>query len=351
MNIDDTLVFGNSIHLWTATLAQAALFILGFYLIKLIVKRRFANAAETETKVDDFVLDAVSHTKVWLIAFPIIYVATRILTLHPFANKAIHGLMVVATFVQIGIWVSGLAQFWLTGFRKADDPEVATSTRVIVLVVRVAVWSAIVLLILDGLGYDVTTLLAGLGIGGVAVAFALQAILGDLLASISIVMDKPFVVGDFITVDQVSGTVEQVGLKTTRLRSISGEQIIVSNSDLLKSRVRNYQRMNERRQLFTFSILYETQVDKVARIPMIVKEIIESTDGTRFDRAHFKAFGPSSLDFEVVWWMLRPELPAAMDAQESINLRIMERFAAEGIGFAYPTQTLHLVRQTTGDGR
>ncbi|MBI2214082.1 MAG: mechanosensitive ion channel family protein [Acidobacteria bacterium] len=345
MPINDAIILGNSVRLWTAAGAQAALFILGFYLLKLIVKRRLADAAKTATKVDDFILDGISHTKVWLIAFPIVYLATRILTLPPFAGSLVHALMVVGAFAQFGLWLSRLLQFWITGFHRVDDPRVATSTRVIVLLVRFAIWSATLLLILDGLGYDVTTLLAGFGIGGVAIAFALQAILGDLFASISIVMDKPFVVGDFISVDLVSGTVEQVGLKTTRVRSISGEQVIVSNSDLLKSRVRNFHRMVDRRQLFTFGVMYETPVDKVARIPGMVKEIIEAIPETRFDRAHFKAFGASSLEFEVVWWMLRPELPNAMDAQEQINLRLMERFATEEIVFAYPTQTLHVVRQ------
>ncbi len=214
-------------------------------------------------------------------------------------------------------------------------------------VVRIVVWSAISLFILDGLGYNVTTLLAGLGIGGVAVAFALQAVLGDLLASFSIAIDKPFVIGDFITVDLVSGTVEHVGLKSTRVRSVSGEQVVVSNSDLLKSRVRNFQRMTERRQLFTFGVRYETPVDKVALIPGWVREIIESIEKTRFDRAHFKSFGTSSLDFEIVWWMLAAELPLAMDVQQQINLQIMARFAAEGIGFAYPTQVLHVQQGQT----
>ena len=345
MSINDAPILGNPLHFWTASLAQAALFLLGFYLVKLIVKRRFANAHETETRIDDFLHNAVSGTKLWLLVFPVVYFATRILAIPPFADKAIGNLMVVAVFVQLGLWISGLAQFWISGFRRIDDPGVATSMRMMMVLIQVVVWSAIFLLILDGLGFNVTTLLAGLGIGGVAVAFALQAILGDLFASISIVIDKPFVVGDFITVDLVTGTVERVGLKTTRVRSVSGEQVILSNSDLLKSRVRNFQRMTERRQTFGFGVLYETPVDKVALIPNMVREIIESLEKTRFDRAHFKSFGESSLDFEVVWWMLQPELPAAMDIQEQINLRLMQRFAEEGIGFAYPTQTLHMQRR------
>lgn len=342
MSITEAPILGNPVHIWTASLAQAALFLLAFYLLKLIIKRRFAGAYETETRVDDFILHAVSDTKLWLIFFPVVYFATRILTMSPGTEKVILNLTVIAAFAQIGLWVSGIIQFWITGFRQVADPAAATSIRVMMLVVRIVVWSTIALLILDGLGYNVTTLLAGLGIGGVAVALALQAILGDLFASLSIVIDKPFVVGDFISVDLVSGTVEQVGLKTTRVRSISGEQVIVSNGDLLKSRVRNFQRMTERRQLFTFGVMYETPVDKVALIPGMMREIVESLENTRFDRAHFKAFGPSSLEFEVVWWMLAPELARAMDAQQDINLRIMEKFTAEGISFAYPTQTVHV---------
>jgi len=204
-------------------------------------------------------------------------------------------------------------------------------------------WSVVLLLALDNLGMDVTALVAGLGVGGIAVALAAQNILADLFASISIVLDKPFVLGDFVVLDGFAGSVEHVGLKTTRVRSLTGEQLIFSNTDLLGSRLRNYGRMRERRIVFSVGVTYGTSREKLDKIPGILREAVESVPKARFDRAHFKAFGPSSLDFEIVYWVTLPDYAVYMDSQQAINLRIFDRFAAEGIEFAYPTQTLYVV--------
>jgi small-conductance mechanosensitive channel len=193
---------------------------------------------------------------------------------------------------------------------------------------------------LDNLGVNVTTMIAGLGVGGIAVALAVQNILGDLFASLSIVIDKPFVIGDFVIVDEYMGTVEHVGLKTTRLRSLGGEQLVFSNGDLLKTRIRNYKRMRERRAVFGFGIEYDTPIELVEKIPAMVRAIIEARAKVRFDRAHFKGFGASSLDYEVVYWMLDPDFNLYMDTQQQINLELMRLFQREGVSFAYPTQTV-----------
>jgi small-conductance mechanosensitive channel len=192
-------------------------------------------------------------------------------------------------------------------------------------------------------------LIAGLGVGGIAVALAAQNILGDLFASLSIVVDKPFVVGDFIVIDDFLGTVDRIGLKTTRLRSLSGEQLIFSNADLLKSRIRNYRFMRERRIVFSFGVEYETPLPALETIPGTVREIIEAQERTRFDRAHFKSYGASALDFEVVYYVLVPEFNTYMDIQQAINFELFRRFADAGIGFAYPTQKLYVSRQPVSD--
>jgi len=171
-----------------------------------------------------------------------------------------------------------------------------------------------------------------------------QNVLGDLFASLSIVLDKPFAVGDFLIIDEHMGAVEHVGLKTTRIRSLSGEQLVFSNSDLLKSRIRNYGRMFERRVVFKFAVTYQTPRDKLKIIPQIVRESILELDKVRFDRAHFQAYGASSLDFEIVYYVLAPDYNLYMDIQQAINLRIHERFEQEGIDFAYPTQTVYVHR-------
>jgi len=208
---------------------------------------------------------------------------------------------------------------------------------------RIVIWSLVVLLALDNAGIDVTALVAGLGVGGVAVALAVQNILGDLFASLSIVFDKPFAVGDFLIIDSYMGSVEYVGLKTTRLRSLSGEQRVFSNSDLLGSRIRNYGRMYERRVSFDIGVTYQTPRDKLRMIPEILREAIESQKQTRFDRSHFKAYGDSSLLFETVYYVGVPDYNIYMDIQQAVNLRVHERFEEEGVEFAYPTRTL-LVR-------
>jgi small-conductance mechanosensitive channel len=188
----------------------------------------------------------------------------------------------------------------------------------------------------------ITTLVASLGIGGIAVAMALQNILGDIFASLSILLDKPFVVGDFIIVETHMGTVEYIGLKTTRIRSLSGEQLVFSNSDLLKSRIRNYKRMAERRVVFSIGVVYQTDHDTLKKIPDLIRKIIEDQDQVRFDRSHFQGYGEFSLNFETVYYVLSPDYNRYMDVQQAINLAIFRQFETLNIGFAYPTQTVFL---------
>jgi len=197
-------------------------------------------------------------------------------------------------------------------------------------------------LILDNIGVNISALLAGLGIGGIAVALALQNVLGDLLASLAILLDKPFEAGDFIVVDQYLGTVEHVGLKTTRIRSLSGEQIIVSNTDLLGSRIRNYKRMTTRRIEFAVDVVYGTPAEKVKRIPLLLRQSVEAQPQARFDRAHLKEFGPSALVYQIVYIVESPDYNVYMDTQQRINFAIIEHFEREGIDFAFPTRTVHL---------
>jgi len=228
--------------------------------------------------------------------------------------------------------------------RLDDDADSATSIAALGFVVKLAIWAVVILIALDNLGVDITALIAGLGIGGIAIALAVQSVLSDLFASLSIIVDKPFVIGDFIVVGDQMGNVERIGLKTTRVRSLSGEQIVFSNSDLLSSRVRNYKRMYERRIVFGFGVLYETPTDVVAAIPSMVREIVERQMNVRFDRCHFRSFGNSALDFETVYYVDVPDYNVYMDTQQAINLGIMRAFEVEGIEFAYPTQTLYVRR-------
>lgn len=203
-------------------------------------------------------------------------------------------------------------------------------------------WILASLFILSYLGFNVTTVLAGLGIGGIAIALAAQTILGDLFNYFVIFFDKPFEIGDFLIFDDKTGTVEKIGIKSTRIRTLNGEQLIVSNSNLVNTRVHNFKRMERRRVVFMFGVLYETSLEKLKKIPALVKSIIEENELTTFDRSHFKSFGNFSLDFENVYFISNSDYITYMDIQQNINFKLSEEFAREGIEFAYPTQTLYV---------
>lgn len=339
--------FGNTVLDWI--IALAILVAVGVVLrIGLrVVSGRIRGYAERQSRESlAFFAGLVEATRaVTYVAFGL-GVALSFLVVPGATRSWIEAVVTVVLITQAAAWVAALAAFGIRRWFSADghlDPEELTIMGTLQFLAGAIVWLVAALTLLDNLGVDVTTLVAGLGVGGVAIALAVQNVLGDLFASLSIVLDKPFVVGDFIVLGEHLGTVEHVGLKTTRLRSLSGEQLVISNGDLLKSRIRNFKRMSERRVLFGFGVLYETPHAKVSRIPELVRDIVTSEAGTRFDRAHFAKFGASSLDFEVVYFVLSADYNVFMDVQQRINLRIMERFEAEGIGFAYPTQTLHVV--------
>jgi small-conductance mechanosensitive channel len=251
--------------------------------------------------------------------------------------------------VQIGIWLTVITISTVEHYSKqtlAKNPAAATTMNAVGFISRIVIWSVITLVALDSMGINVTTVVAGLGIGGVAVALAVQNILGDLFASLSIILDKPFVMGDFLIIDEHMGSVEYIGLKTTRIRSLSGEQLIFSNSDLLKSRIRNYGRMFERRVVFNLGVIYNTPRDKLKRIPEIIRDAINAQEKTRFDRSHFMKYGDYALQFETVYYVRSPDYNIYMDIQQSIYFAIHEAFERERIDFAYPTQKL-FVAQTS----
>lgn len=342
----ERLLWGNPLGDWGYALGLALTINVVFAVLKaLIVGPLARRASRSATPVDDAIVAMARHTRQFLIFGVTLLVGVQYLSLDPLIEVYFQRIATVAGFLQLGLWLSGALSFWIRRVQRrrgAQDATLATSLSAIQFIARLLLWTLVVLLMLDNLGVDVTALVAGLGVGGIAVALAVQNILGDLFASLSIVMDRPFVVGDFIEVDQFVGTVEHVGLKTTRLRSNTGEQIIIANSDLLKTRIRNYKRMDERRVLFRFGVVYQTPPAQLQAIPELVRSIIEAHPDTRFERTHFVAFGGSSLDFEVVYWMRNPDFLCFRDAHQQVSLTLFERFLKEGIEFAYPTQTLFM---------
>ena len=346
MNWLERSVYGNPLTDWL--LAGAIVFVSALVLLaarRLIVQRLAKYARTTVTPLDDMLAAAVAGTRGLFLVVIAFYAGAQFLDLPPKADRLVTSITIIALLVQVALWMNHGIAVWLTGYlreKKQTDTAGATTVSVLGYIARVAVWAVVILMILDNLGFNITALVASLGIGGIAVALAVQNILGDIFASLSIALDKPFVIGDFIIVEDVLGTVEYIGLKTTRLRSLSGEQIVFSNADLLKSRIRNYKRMFERRVVLAIGVVYQTAHATLERIPALVRAIVEQQPKTRFDRAHFKEYGDSALVFEVVYFVLDSDYNIYMDIQQAINLAIFRRFQEEGIEFAYPTRTLHV---------
>lgn len=341
------LIDNNTLNDWTYAVLAAAAFILLLQTARRLLLHRLERVAQsTETVIDDFLVDVLSATRVLLAAAIGLYLGSHFLTLPASLEKWVDRIFVIALILQLGFWASRGLIFWLRNhFAQGEEQDQGARTMTLSLLSflgRMVVWVLVLLSMLDNLGINVTALVASLGIGGIAIALAAQNILGDLFASLTIAIDKPFVIGDFIILGEEMGTVEHVGLKTTRLRSLSGEQIIMSNNDLLQSRIHNYKRMDERRALFAIGVTYDTSADKLELIPKLIEQAVTAQTDARFDRAHFKSFGAFSLDFEAVYYVRKPDYNVFMDVQQAINLQLVRSFAEQAIEFAFPTQTLHL---------
>jgi small-conductance mechanosensitive channel len=333
---------------WFLALGMTLALFLVLRLMFSILKRRISSLSKkTATVADDLVAAALESTRNYTLFVAALWGGLQFVDLARVDTYLDFALLIFVT-LQIAIWANRMVTAYIVFYSDSkvqDNPGAVSAVQGMSFIARLLIWSIALLLVIDNLGYDITTLVAGLGIGGIAVALALQNILGDLFASLSIVLDKPFVIGDFIIVGDLMGGVEKIGLKTTRVRSLSGEQLIFSNTDLLSSRVRNYKRMQERRVSFTFGVLYQSTPDQLEAIPPKLKEIIEAIDQTRFDRAHFKGFGDSSYDFEVVYYVLSADYVAYMDIQQKINLSMCRWFEQVGVEFAYPTRTVYLKQE------
>ncbi len=343
----EQIFFGNPLLRWSIAGGILIALVVGTLIVRrLIVSRGRAFAQRTPTILDDAVIDAAAATKIGLLVMPFIALSANLLVLPQIVYAVLGTLATLSILFQVGIWGNVLIGSSVERYAERNIENNAANVvnmNAISFIARLVLYSILVLLALDNLpGIEVTALIASLGIGGIAVALALQNILSDLFASLSITLDKPFVLGDFIVVGEEMGTVEHIGLKTTRLRSISGEQLIFSNTDLLNSRVRNFKRMEERRVVFTVDVTYQTTPEQLRRIPEILKAVVEAQENVRFDRAHFARFTSFALTFEVVYVMLSAAFIPYMDAQQAMNLAIVDAFAAEEIAFAYQT---HVQRQ------
>jgi small-conductance mechanosensitive channel len=351
-NLTETFPFlknealGNTVLAYLTSLLILALGITLVLIIQFFVFSRLKRLAEkTRPEVDDFIVDLGRKNLVPLLYFGVFYLAARFLNMGVFLDNIIR----IAAVILLSIFtirvVSSLARFYITNrlIKREKDEKRLHTFKSIIPMVNIIIWIIGALFLMGNLGFDISTVVAGLGIGGIAVALAAQTVLGDMFSYFSILLDRPFELGDFIIVGDFMGTVEKIGVKTTRIRSLGGEQLIFSNTDLTNSRVRNYKRMQTRRVVFSFGVVYETPLARLKQIPAIVKEIIDALGGDAvFDRAHFQKYGNFSLDFEAVYIAQTADYNRYMDLQQEVNLALFERFRKEKIEFAYPTQVVYV---------
>jgi small-conductance mechanosensitive channel len=351
----DYIFLGNSLARWGAGMGVALLLLVAFCAARRLVTARLAPLARhSATLHDDFALRLLSATSLPLVAVAAAYLVGLVLALSPRYELVLGRLALIAVLLQIAIWADTGVRTWRTIYHQreaAQGGEGAPSMTLMCFMMRMALWIVVGLMVLDNMGVNITTLVASLGIGGIAVALAVQNILGDLFASLSIMLDKPFVRGDFIIVGDALGTVEFVGLKTTRLRALSGEQIIFSNADLLKSRIHNHQRMAMRRAAFIIRVSYQASEAQLRAIPGMLRECVQEQENTLFERAHFTGYTDSSLDFETVYHVKTADYVVFMDTQQAINFKLFSRFRAAGIAFAHPTRVVQLAGEAEPESR
>lgn len=334
-----------------AYIIAIGIFVAGIILIKILKKivlyRLKKWAEKTETTLDDLLIKTIEKSLIPLLFYGVFYSAITSLTLSERASQIIEvASLFVLTFFIVR-FISSTIMFMISYFIKRQErgEEKARQLRGMTVLINIFVWVIGIVFLMDNLGFDISAVIAGLGIGGIAIALAAQAILGDLFSYFVIFLDRPFEVGDFITVQDKVGTVEYTGIKTTRVRALTGEQLVFSNTDLTNSRIHNFKKMQERRVVFKLGVIYQTTAAQLEEIPKLVRGIIESHSDVRFDRGHFASYGDFSLNFEFVYFVSGSDYVKYMDTQQSINLKIYSEFEKRKIEFAYPTQTLFVNKE------
>ena len=310
----------------------------------LIASRYKKSSSDRNPTLIRLIAYLIGNTKQILFFAVALDAAQETLTLPDKIQRIVSTTVMVLVLLQVGLWAGRAVRFYLEmkEMERGADRVFAGSLDIINFVAQMLIWSLLVLVALDNLGVNITALLAGLGVGGVAVALALQNVLGDLFASLSIALDKPFVIGDNLTIDTFIGKVEHIGIKTTRLRSESGEQIILSNADILKSRVRNFGRLSELRVIATVRLRYETPAEKLKEMPKLLEGIVREHTQARFERCHLRSLGESSFQFELSYFVRQPAVNPMLDLQQAVNFRIIDEMRRHGVEFAYPAQLVFL---------
>lgn len=305
-----------------------------------VVKAVAAKSEKSGAPYGELVVSAVRRYLLPIAYFAAFTLCSRILTLSGGLKTAVTTITTLFAVTLGAVFLSSMAAYFVERLQRGRDESASLAVKWLGTMAKMLIWVLALILFLDNIGVKITSLVTGLGIGGVAIAFAAQSALSDLFCFFTIFFDKPYEIGDFIIAGEQMGTVEHIGVKTTRLRALSGEQLVCSNSDLTGSRIRNYKSLQQRRVVFTLALAYETPVETLRKIPGVIKEIVEGEQDTQFGRAHFASYGAYSLNFEVVYFVLHSDYDKYMDVNEQINLKIKEAFERICARFAYPTQTL-----------
>ncbi len=338
-------ILGNTLGDFILFVAGFLVFLILLKFIQWIVLSRVKKFAEkTKTDIDDTLIEIIKTAKPPFYSFLAFYFAfTLFLSFGGVVNKTINVILIVWV-VYLAVKAAQILVDYITDKYIHKETDEGTRAAVILInkVARITLWVVALLVVLSSFGMNVNTVVAGLGIGGIAIAFALQKILGDVFSSFAIYFDKPFLIGDFIVVGEHRGTVMRIGIKTTRIKSLDGEEIVISNEELTSARIQNYKRMKDRRVVFGFGVVYATPNEQLREIPRIIKDIIEPIDGARFDRAHFVKFDDSSLTFEVVYYVESSDYGEYMNIQQEVNFRIKDEFDKMKIEMAYPTRTIYI---------
>ncbi|MGV3505280.1 MAG: mechanosensitive ion channel family protein [Adhaeribacter sp.] len=338
----------NTVQDYLISLAIILVGLLAIRLFKNILLKRIVGwSGKTKTHLDDFIVSAIERFGIPALYIATVYAGITYLQL----SVQVHNILNVAltfavTFLVIQL-ISSIILVVLRSYilRQEHGQEKVKQLGGIMLLINVLIWGVGILFFFDNIGYDITAIIAGLGIGGIAIALAAQNILGDLFNYFVIFFDRPIEIGDFIVVDDKNGVVDYIGIKTTRIKTLSGEQLIFSNSDLMNSRIHNFKRMEQRRVVFKIGATYQTPLEDIKKLPGLFKAIVEEQQPVRFDRAHFSGYGDSSIDFEIVYFVLDADYNKYMDIQQAIYLRIFEEFENRKLEFAYPTRTLFVLNE------
>ena len=341
----------NSLLDWTLAITIALLVTGALFVLKRALVRRLTMlASRTTTNIDDLAVTMIGSTRALALLVIGLYAGSTVLEMSGQMQLFLTRLAIATALIQAALWGDAGVRAWLNRYRASHDtdPAKATSTAALGFIARIVLWAVVVLMILDNLGFNITTLVASLGIGGIAVALAVQNILGDLFASLSIAVDKPFEVGDYIAVADFSGTVEHVGLKTTRIRADSGEQVVIANAEMLKNTVRNYKRMRERRVQFSLRLNPGTPLDLAEQVPAALRAVVERQQQVRFDRAHLKTLDLNWIEFELVYFMLDPAYARFMDTQQAILIGARRVFDELGVTMT-PAATTVVMESEQGD--